>query len=66
MPGTDKPAPLTWLRALRQRRAESERQWRAAVDAQRLDGINRLARLGDAELIATMPTIPLAGRQRWP
>lgn len=62
MLGPDKPAALNRLGAYFRRRAEKERDWRAAVRTQRLDGINQLARLSDAELIAT-PGIPNESHQ---
>jgi hypothetical protein len=63
VPGRDTPAPLNWFRAHLRRRAQTEQKWRAAVQAQRLDGINQLAQLSDAELIATTPAIPSENHQ---
>jgi hypothetical protein len=63
MLGPDKPAPLNRLGAYFRRRAQKEQDWRAAERAQRLDGINQLARLSDAELIATTPGIPNESHQ---
>jgi hypothetical protein len=55
VPGSDKSAPVAWLGAFLRKRAQGQREWRSAVQAQRLDGINKLAQFSDAELIATAP-----------
>lgn len=63
MRGPDEPAPVTRLRAFFRKRAQNQREWNAAVKAQRLDGVNKLAELSDAELIATTPGIPNESHQ---
>jgi hypothetical protein len=63
VPGSDAPGPVTRLRALVRKRAQNQREWNAAVKAQRLDGINKLAELSNAELIATAPGIPNESHQ---
>jgi hypothetical protein len=51
-------SPLGWLRGHLQRRKLAEQQFRAGVRAQNVNSVNELAKLTDAELIATAPGIP--------
>jgi hypothetical protein len=51
------------LQAWFQRRQRKQEQWRQAVHEQHVDGVNRLAQLRDAELIAQAPGFPSPGHQ---
>jgi hypothetical protein len=46
-----------------QRRRRENERWRRDVDAQRLDSVNQLGNLSDAELIANAPGIPNVSHQ---
>lgn len=52
---TEDNSPLGRLRRQVQRRRLADRQFRERVRAQHVDSVNQLAKLGDAELIATAP-----------